>query len=278
MPNPDCSQFTTLSPGSSGSTPFDVRAYWTPERKKAAIPIHRFRSGAMVPSTVDEITPDADNSIPTTEPKQADRNVMPFITGGKLFFTLDGKDMVGSANVFMRSNMVLTAAHCIQDEMTGNLAEHFLFQRGFSGEVSDEDFGFKTVALKEQWYKEKDTKWDYAIAILDGNSTVPTPLKYTTEDVSGRTVTAMGYPVNYFGGAQMMYLNGTLTSRLDTWAIFNARLGQGSSGGAWVLEDNVTAAGVMSYFVTTAKGGVYIGSPKFDGEFESLYRYALTQM
>ena len=58
-------------------SPQDVRAYWTPERKKAAIPAHRAPSCAMAPM------PDGANA-PTTDPKRADMSKMPFITGGKM--------------------------------------------------------------------------------------------------------------------------------------------------------------------------------------------------
>lgn len=50
--------------------------------------------------------PDASNAAPATDPKQADLSQMPFITGGKLFFTLDGVDYVGSGNIFMRNNLL----------------------------------------------------------------------------------------------------------------------------------------------------------------------------
>lgn len=176
----------------------------------------------------------------------------------------------------MRNNLLLTAAHCVQDDITGHLAENFVFERCYTGELSTEDFTFKTVALKENWYTEKDNKWDYAIAVLNRNSTVAAPLQYTTESALGKTVTAMGYPLNYFGGAQMIYINGTVTERADNWTIIGGKLANGSSGGAWVLEDGKTAVGLTSFGVNTFRGGIYMGSPKFDEEFDKLYQYVLT--
>ena len=272
------SDFISFQRDNLNKSPQDIRAYWTPERKRAAVPAHRFRSGANIPDSFDAILPDAANAIPTTDPKQADLGIMPFVTGGKLFFTLDGVDFTATGNIFMRNNLLLTAAHCIQDDVSGNLAENFLFERGFTGEESAEDFAFKTVALKENWYIEKDNKWDYAIAILNQDSTIPTPLKYTTENILGRTVTAYGYPLDFFEGAQMVFINGTITERADKWTIINGKLGPGASGGAWVLEDNQTAIGLTSFGVNTAKGGIYMGSPKFDEEFDNLYQYVLSLM
>ena len=85
----------------------------------------------------------------------------------------------------------------------------------------------------------------------------------------------MGYPLNYSGGAQMMFINGTVTERLDNWTLIGGKLSSGASGGAWVLDDNVTAVGLNSYGTKTAKGGVYMGSPKFDEEFEKLVNYVM---
>ena len=142
--------FISFQRDNLNKSPRDIRAYWTPKRKRAAVPAHRFRSGANIPDSFDAILPEADNAIPTTNPKQADLGVMPFITGGKLFFTLDGVDFAATGNIFMRNNLLLTAAHCIQNDVSGNLAENFLFDRGFTDEESAEDFTFKTVALKEK--------------------------------------------------------------------------------------------------------------------------------
>lgn len=263
--------FVSVTPDVSDRSPNDIRQYWTPERKRSAVPVHRYGTAAD-----HEDMPDAGNAAPTTDPKQADLGKMPFITGGKLFFTLDGVDYVGSGNIFMQNNLLLTAAHCVQDDATGHLAENFVFERCYTGELSTEDFNFKTVALKENWYTEKDNRWDYAIAILDRSSTVEKPLKYSTESALGKTVTAMGYPIDIFDGAQMMFINGTVTERLDNWKIVGGKLTNGASGGAWVLDDNETAVGLSSFSTKTAKGGIYMGSPKFDEEFDKLYKYVLT--
>ena len=198
--SPD-SDFITFQRNILDKSPQDVRSYWTPERKKKAIPAHRITMGANM-ADVPDVPQDGANVAPTTDPKRADLSKMPFITGGKLFFTLDGVDYVASGNIFMKNNLLLTAAHCVQDDNTGHLAENFVFERCYTGELSTEDFTFRTVALKEQWYTEKDNKWDYAIAILNRDSTVEKPLQYRVENLVGRTVTASGYPTDIFDGAQ----------------------------------------------------------------------------
>lgn len=97
--SPD-SDFITFQRNILNKSLQDVRAYWTPERKKAAIPAHRADTGTNAENTLDAALPDSANAAPTTDPKQADMSQMPFITGGKLFFTLDGVNYVASGKHF----------------------------------------------------------------------------------------------------------------------------------------------------------------------------------
>lgn len=274
--NPNGGNFTSMQMGGIDKSPFDVRQYWSPERKKAAVPAPM----GVMPTALE--MPEAANEEPATDPKQADLSKMPFTACGKLFFTMDGVDYVASANIFMHRNMLLTAAHCIQDNKTGNVGENFVFEQCYAGEDSSEDFYIKTVALKENWYLVKDYKFDFAIAILDKNSDFGEPLRYsTTPDVVGKRVTSMGYPVSYFDGDQMMYAQGPVSTRVGQeghWIMYGSKMGPGSSGGAWVLEDNLTAVGLNAYIVTSGKEIMYSGSPQFNDDFEKLYQYALTLM
>ena len=156
-------KFMPMQLGNIDNSPHDIREYWTPERKKAAIPVI---GGAPISQGM----PGADNAPPPpppTDPAQANLAEMPFTTGGKLFYSMNGKDFVASGNIFMKNNMLLTAAHCIQDKDSGNIGENYVFELDYTGELSSEDFTFKTVVLRENWYQTKNEKYDYAIAILD---------------------------------------------------------------------------------------------------------------
>ena len=269
-PNND---FLTFQRQTLDKSPQDVRAYWTPERKKAAIPVPM----EMMPDGLN--LPEEEGSGPATEPEQADLSKMPFTACGKLFYTMDGRDFVASGNIFMQRNMLLTAAHCVQNKQSGNLAENFIFEQCYTGEQSSEDFTFKTVALKENWYLKKNVTFDYAIAILDKNSDFGVPLRYSIDpNILGRTVTSMGYPTTYFDGAQMMFAKGSVTPRKDHWIMPGSKMGPGSSGGAWVLEDGITAIGVGAYVVRSGKKILFAGSPRFNEDFDQLYQYALTLM
>lgn len=245
--------------------------YWTPEKRKTAIPIDLSLENE---DGLDESLGANDN--PTTDPKQADLTKRPFEAGGKLFFTLDNKDYVGSASIIGQNNMLLTAAHCVQDNKTGNLAENFLFSRCYEGEISAEDITFKKIIVKENWVKEKSRKWDYAIAILSKNSNVSKPLKYETTDIAGKTITAFGYPGNIFDGAQMVFIKGTANKGNNSlWRIPGNKMLTGCSGGPWVLDDNETIVG-LNASATSPKAPNTLLSPMFDTEFDNLYQYAIS--
>lgn len=119
-----------------------VLDYWTPERKAAAIPIDRTAG----------LCADGGLLAGATEPQLADLSKMPFMAGGKLFFSKDNKNYVASAELICRRNLVLTAAHCIQDKTTGHLGDNYMFERCYNDGSSAEKLTFKTVALKAYWY------------------------------------------------------------------------------------------------------------------------------
>lgn len=243
--------------------------YWTPEKNGGAIPIMQ-----GIPCLKDDI---GQSETAATDPEKTDLSKMPFTADGKLFFTLDNADYVASANIMEKSNLLVTAAHCVQDKDTGNLCDNFLFERCYNSGKASEILTFKTIALKEYWHTKKGWRWDYAMAILNTNSTA-TPPTCSTEDISDKTVTDFGYPVNYYNGKKMVYVKGNVVRRSDnTWLISGSKIRGGCSGGAWVLEDNKTIVGVNSYGPISEKSA-YNGSPIFDEYFESLYKYVLTLM
>lgn len=243
--------------------------YWTPEKKEGAIPIMQ-----GIPCLEGEI----EQSKAATDPQKADLSKMPFCSGGKLFFSGGGKNYIASANIMEKSNLLVTAAHCVQDKETGMVYDNFLFERCYDDGKSSEKLTFKTIALKEYWHTQKDWKWDYAMAVLNTNSSAASPLQYSIESIENKTITNFGYPVNYYNGKKMVFVNGTATKRYDnTWVINGCKMRGGSSGGAWVLEDNKTIVGVNSYGPVSEEYA-YEGSPIFDENFKSLYKYVLTLM
>ena len=268
--NNNLSNINTFELDNLDLTPEQILDYWTPERRENAIAID-----ALIEPEL-EGGVGAENAA-TTAPVEADLTKRPFEAGGKLFFTLNNKDFVGSASVVGQNNIVLTAAHCVQDSKTGSLAENFLFSRCFSGESSAEDIAFKKIVLKEKWVKEKNRRWDYAFAILATNSNVSKPLQYATNmDLINKTVNAFGYPGNFFNGDQMVFINGSVSqSGNNLWRLPGNRMLTGCSGGPWVLEDNETVVGLNGSANSLKIPNVLL-SPVFDSEFEDLYQYTVS--
>ncbi|MDD3252147.1 MAG: serine protease [Lachnospiraceae bacterium] len=247
-----------------------IKDYWTQDRKDAARPIGQ---------EVDLEGHGNEEEPATTDPEKADLSKMPFQAGGKLFFSCDGKDFVGSAQIVTGKKILLTAAHCIQDKDTGHLCDNFQFERGYDEDgKSTETLTFKTIALKSYWHEQKEWKWDYAFAILNGESLIFEPLTCSTENVGEKVLVAFGYPQNYYAGKKMVYVEGSsCVTKRNTREIKGNKMRQGSSGGAWVLKGTNTVVGNVSYGPVSEKAeDAYQGSPIYDAEFESLHRYVGT--
>lgn len=242
--------------------------YWTDERKALAIPIGIDLTDPY--PYVPDVTTQA------TEPQHADITQMPFMTGGKLFFSNNNINYVASAALACQRNILLTAAHCVQDRYTGQLCDNFLFERCFDNGRSAEKLTFKTVALKVYWHEQKQFKWDYAFAILNETSSLTTPLTYSIQEASGMTLTDFGYPTNVFSGKQMSFVDGLCHTRYDGTLIIDGDLmSSGASGGAWVIKGTSTLVGIHSFGPASGVHS-YSGSPILDSEFDNLYQYVAT--
>jgi len=249
----------------------NVLKYWTPERKASAIPILPHPDPDLE-ARLGGIR--ADSAI--TGPEKADLSKMPFQAGGKLFFTKGERNYVGSAQVAIKKNLLLTAAHCVQSKDTGEIWSNFLFERCYQDGSCSESLTFRTVALKSYWHEQKAWRWDYAFAILEGSSSMTDLLSYSTEGVAEKKVIAMGYPTNYYDGKSMVYVKGQAENYPDNTLILDGdKMRGGCSGGAWVLEDGSTVVGINS-FGPASTDYTFVCSPVLDADFESLYQYVLS--
>ena len=242
--------------------------YWTPERKADAIPDDSWQTGTRLGTRGDKGS--------ATEPELADTSKMPFSAGAKIFYTRNNERHVASAEIVCQRNIVLTAAHCVQVMGSGALCENFLFERCYDEGESVETLTFKTVALKKYWYEQKQWKWDYAFAIVDGMSTLTTPLTYSTENIEGKDLVAFGYPTNCHEGHRMVRIDGSAhVTGFGTWEIDGDKMRGGASGGAWLLKGSNTVVGINSYGPID-EDLAYMGSPILNAEFDSLYQYVTT--
>ncbi len=249
------------------------REYWTPERIAGAIPV--LPEGPAAPRGMNAVGM-------ATDPVLADLGKMPFCAVGKLYFSDRKYNYVASASIYGERELLLTAAHCVRDSDSAELYEHFLFRRCYDvgrggAESSAEELTLKTVALKEAWVGAGNDKWqwDYSIAILNGRSSLATPLTHGAGNA--KKVRAIGYPTNYYDGKKMVYVDGDTGAGLKgTLFIKGDKMGPGCSGGPW-LDGSGIVVGVNSYKIGSERSSLYgIGSPILNDKFESLYQYVLT--
>lgn len=194
----------------------------------------------------------------------------PFWNGGKLFFsTQDGKNYVASAEFVASNRVLMTAAHCIIDESTGLYYKNFQFRRAYN------DGGGQKVSIIgdliwSSYYNNGSVNWAYDYAFMrTGTDSGAGWLGFKT-GLPYNSMTAIGYPGNYFGGKSMARVTGSkggISSNIATMR--DNRLGPGSSGGAWIGDLTIDTVG-GNYAI----GLNSYGSPQKGPYFDSL-TYAL---
>ena len=141
---------TAWGQGEVRSTSVSARqGYWTPERLRSArpypLPLLRdpaddFQAGADAQPR-DYGTSGLDFSSSRVVPADA-RLSYPYSAVGKLFFNAGGESFVCSAAT-VSARLVLTAAHCIYDEVVGEFSTDLMFAPGYH--MGDSPFGDWTV-------------------------------------------------------------------------------------------------------------------------------------
>jgi hypothetical protein len=271
--------------------PADVRAYWTPERMRAAIPMSigpRARAGS----------PDAVGK--PTHARASDVSGMsagfPERVHGKVFLTLDA-DYECSATVVASPahTLVWTAGHCVNGSDFGlGYARNWIFVPGYRD--GERPFGSWTAAslhTTEGWAQESNVRLDVGAAVMgrDGEGR-------GIEDAVGargiafnqprqQTFEAFGYPASdpntfllppNFNG-QRLWLCRSQRTADDTPSAssgpptmeINCNMTSGSSGGAWVIGNEFVNS-VTSYGYQLDNGHLY--GPYMGTVAEDLYRSA----
>ncbi|MFI3272824.1 MAG: hypothetical protein R3Y11_12120 [Pseudomonadota bacterium] len=242
--------------------------YWTEARLAQATPIH-----IELPNPSPISSKDAFSGEFTGSANLASISKDPFQTGGKLFFTRNGEDRVASAEFCESKNLLLTAAHCLQDMETGEWSENIIFQRGYDSGSKKQKVSIKASAVKVYWSETKQYCWDYGFAITTTESSVE-PLKGLCSISTGKA-TSFGYPSNYYSGKRMVYYD--LDIEESSTAIVRMSgndMGSGCSGGAWVQYGTTNAISVNSFSYTSSPEDQY--GPMFTEDYSSLVTFAKT--
>ncbi len=190
----------------------------------------------------------------------------PLKWAGRLFFTADGAKKRCSAQ-FIGKRLVLTAAHCVRNNQTGEFYDNFLFALQYERGRSARQYGSACFATFDGWVTREFTRYlsDFAMILINGESSVG--WFGTSINWEGRfgSMTKIGYPRGEFDGEVIQVENGPITV---TDGIVELRHGNnsdqhGSSGGAWI-GDYATSFSSASNHVASLESFGYDSKPGVD--------------
>lgn len=231
------------APAAEGGTgPVDVRAYWTPQRMRAAVPVDRSADVAVA------------GRRPAASAARARAVVAPRSTG-KLFFSDGASDYVcsGAAVNTPERNVVLTAGHCVNSGAThgllgcrpGRYFTRFLFVPGYVAGARPYGAWAGVTALAQPDWVNQCGNFSHDQAVL---TVAPLGGRQLVDVVGGNAV-AWGYPPREDGvrvigwpaeapydGEHAQQCAGPTTASPGTGdAQMSCPLNGGASGGPWFL-------------------------------------------
>ncbi|MEL7272958.1 MAG: trypsin-like peptidase domain-containing protein [Pseudomonadota bacterium] len=195
----------------------------------------------------------------------------------RLFKSKTKGGLIRCSGQFIKSNLVLTAAHCLENIKSDQQAKYIAFHRAMhpkndknkSG-ISAWNFGWKCFGFARNWITQSDPdkliQWDFAIVkvrpITTGGAL---ELRYFGDEmVESLPVMAVGYPKNSGNKYRMTAVNGSLT-QLDAsespnvFRMSDNPFNQGASGGAILDSKNR----IVSIASNIDQGDDTVEGPKF---------------
>jgi hypothetical protein len=266
-----------------------TKEYWTPERMDAAQP---YPLPMLSPEQLQDLKQYEQrpfrNRVPVIVegdrieqvqgiPQVADVNQRPFWNGGRFFFPTPQGDFTGTAAFVGANNIVMTAAHCVISQLTGEWYNNLMFYRAYNN-GGGQKIGVPMVSVMSNFYNPDisvKTPWDYAFILTSDISQagwlgLQISLPFTTWS-------SIGYPGNFGGGKQMYQVAGNGAYSGGGIVFMNGNpMSQGASGGAWIgaLSSNYGPYNNMAIGLNSGGGpGGQVSGPYFDETFYSLFEH-----
>jgi hypothetical protein len=210
-----------------------------------------------------------------------DVNSVPLIFAGKMFFSKPDGDYMCSAQ-FISKNVLLTAAHCVRDDKSGDFWQNITFFLQYDKGRSSAKYTQKCVATFNGWVQPGNEKYlsDFAMILVNEDS--KTGWFGTQWDWQGayNKATKIGYPVGISEGEVIQVLPGPISI---AEGIVELRHGDpneqgGSSGGAWIGDYDTQGSPDLNHIISVesfgydGKPGVDYG-PYFDSRVKKLFDY-----
>jgi hypothetical protein len=215
-------------------------------------------------------------------------------TTGKVLFEMDGGLYVCSGSVvndgaIAGNSMVLTAGHCVYDEVAKAFATNFMFMPDFDASTTGDALDCPTTPygcwtatalVTTTAWANRDFNDDYAFAVIgngghSGNASLEGEVG--TQDIAfgqshPTSVHLFGYPHAFpYDGTVLTYCSGTDLSDPYGETTFGLKCDMtgGSSGGPWFTDfDAATGKGTLtsvnSYKYNRGKYSSYMFGPYFD--------------
>ncbi len=191
----------------------------------------------------------------------------PYLTVGKLFFTIPGQGNFICSGSVLRRRVILTAGHCVHSGTSAGFYTNFMFVPAFRNGVAPVGtFNWQFVTTTSTWASGGATfpnAADYAMieprdngATVIGN--VTGFLGFQTQKLIPNHAHLLGYPANHDSGNRMHQVTSeSLRTASPNCVEYGSDMRGGSSGGPWVQNFGVPAVGQT--------GGLNTGSNRVIG-------------
>ena len=252
--------------------PDAVRAYWTPERMRTAIPRDVVRGGQppqanAKPGTGGGTTTTGAAAL-VTWPSTTDLTY----TNGKVYFTDNGVRYVCSGTAINSQNgsVVWTAGHCVNDGGNNRFYTDWIFKPAYNSGKTFPTFTAGQLYTSSEWAQNGEFGKDYGAAVvgtmnsktLEETLGLGRDLGFTPDTTLGRRLDAYGYPAaGKFNGERLYHCDSAIkyvdgSGSPATMGIPCSMTG-GSSGGAWLDPTNTLQVSNNSYGYSSLKNVMF---------------------